>query len=141
MISAEGKTIGKAFQEAVTQYPNNLFLMVPKDQNRPYHPDGCAITYLAAKQEVEKITDQFQAAGYGHGHRIATLLENQPEFVLVKLACNQLGISIVPVNPDYRPAEIAYLLQDSATDLAIVLERRKKQFMAGVGSRVERYPW
>ncbi|MEM8862052.1 MAG: AMP-binding protein, partial [Chloroflexota bacterium] len=72
------------------------------------------------------------SAGYGHGHRVALLLENQPEFVLVKLACNSLGISIVPINPDYRPAEIAYLLQDSDADLAIVLARRETQFDEGL---------
>ena len=131
MITAEGKTIGEAFQEAVAHYPDNLFLMVPKDPDRPYHPGGYSITYRVAQQQVKTIADQLKAVGYGHGHRIAVLLENQPEFVLVKLACNQLGISIVPINPDYRPAEIAYLLEDSAADLAIVLERRKKQFMDG----------
>jgi acyl-CoA synthetase (AMP-forming)/AMP-acid ligase II len=93
MISAEGKTIGKAFQEAVAQYPNNIFLMVPKDEDRAYHHDGYSITYQATQKEVDKIASQLSVAGYGHGHRIVTLLENQPEFVLVKLACNQLGIS------------------------------------------------
>ena len=52
--------------------------------------------------------------------------------MLYKLACNSLGISVVPVNPDYRAAEIAYLLQDSVADLAIVLERHEQQFMDGV---------
>lgn len=135
MISAEGKTIGKAFQQAVSQYPNNIFLMVPIDQDRAYHPNGYSITYLAAQKEVDNIARLLNEAGYGHGHRIATLIENQPEFILVKLACNQLGISIVPVNPDYRPAEIVYLLEDSGVEMAIVLERRSKQFNnAALGS-------
>ena len=140
MISAEGKTIGKAFQEAVAQYPNNIFLMAPKDEDRAYHPDGYSITYQATQKEVDKIASQLSVAGYGHGHRIVTLLENQPEFVLVKLACNQLGISIVPVNPDYRSVEIAYLLEDSDAELAIVLERRSKQFMAAVTESTKKMP-
>jgi len=138
MISVEGKTIGKAFQEAVAQYPDNVFLMVPKDHDRAYHPNGYSITYLTAQKEVDKIANQLSTAGYGHGHRIVTLLENQPEFVLVKLACNQLGISIVPINPDYRSAEIAYLLEDSDAELAIVLERRNKQFMDAVMSSTKK---
>jgi len=140
MISAEGQTIGKAFQQAVAQYPKNIFLMVPKDPDRAYHPNGYSITYLGAQMEVDKIANQLRKAGYGHGHRIVTLLENQPEFVLVKLACNQLGISIVPVNPDYRSAEIAYLLEDSNAQLAIVLTRCSKQFMDAVLSSTSEIP-
>jgi acyl-CoA synthetase (AMP-forming)/AMP-acid ligase II len=134
MIHAEGKTIGAAFREAAEHYPNNLFLMVPKDPDRSYHPDGYAITYADTQAQVEKLANRLKTAGYGHGHRVAILLENQPEFVLVKLACNTLGISVAPINSDYRPAEIAYLLQDSAADLAIILERRTEQFMAGLAA-------
>jgi crotonobetaine/carnitine-CoA ligase len=140
MISAQGKTIGKAFQEAVAQYPNNIFLMAPKDLDRVYHPNGYSITYLGAQKEVDKIASQLSIAGYGHGHRIAVLLENQVEFVFIKLACNQLGISIVPVNPDYRSAEIAYLLEDSCVELAIVLQRRSQQFMDGVSESTRKIP-
>ena len=52
--------------------------------------------------------------------------------LLFKIACNQLGISWVPINPDYRPGEVAYLLTDAAADLAVCVIDRKDQLMAGV---------
>ncbi len=126
MIHPENKTIDVVFNEAIEQYPDNLFLMVPSDSERSYHPLGYQITYQAASNTVQQIKNLLSTAGYGHGHRIAILLENRPEFVFVKLACNSLGISIVPINPDYRPAEIAYLLQDSLSNLVIYLDLKKE---------------
>ena len=57
---------------------------------------------------------------------------NRPEFFLIKLAANRLGVSLVPVNPDYRPGEVAYLLDDSGADLAIAEAGRLDLMRAGV---------
>lgn len=131
MINVENRTIPDVFQEAVALYHDNLFLMVPSDPKRDYHPGGYRITYGKTAQEVDKLVAGLAAAGYGHGHRIAILIDNRPEYVLLKLACNTLGISCVPVNPDYRPAEIAYLLEDSGAILGIVARRFMSVFDEG----------
>ena len=47
------------------------------------------------------------------GHRVALLLENRPQFFFHYLALNGLGAGIVPINPDYRHDEVAYLLEHS----------------------------
>lgn len=115
-------SIGSFFEAKATAFPDNDFLCVPANPERDYHPDGYGITYGAALKKVQQWQDILKAAGYGHGHRIAVLLGNQPEMILLKLALNGLGISWVPVNPDYRPAEIAYLLEDSGAELAITVD-------------------
>jgi acyl-CoA synthetase (AMP-forming)/AMP-acid ligase II len=61
------------------------------------------------------------------------LLENHPDFVLHKLALNGLGVCCVPINPDYRPAEIAYLFEHSEPDLVLALPARTAQIEAGLG--------
>ena len=61
----------------------------------------------------------YRAAGYGLGHHVATLLENRPEYVLHKLALNSIGVCCVPINPEYRAGEIAYLLEHSEPELVI----------------------
>ena len=132
MISIEGRTIGDVFEEAAGRFGDNPFLVVPNDPGRAYHADGVTITFADAARQVASYAEALQAAGYGHGHRIACLLENRPEMLLLKLACNSLGISWVPVNPDYRPGEIAYLLQDSSADLAVTIAARAGQIQAGI---------
>ncbi|MGZ0189213.1 MAG: AMP-binding protein, partial [Alphaproteobacteria bacterium] len=119
MLSIEDLTISQVFAAAVARYGDNAFLCLPSDAGRAYHPGGYSVTYREAATKVAAYQDGLRAAGYGHGHRIACLLANRPEIMLFKLAANALGISWVPVNPDYRPAELAYLLQDSATDLML----------------------
>ncbi|WP_210263134.1 hypothetical protein, partial [Bradyrhizobium brasilense] len=42
------------------------------------------------------------------------LLENRPDFIVHWLALNGIGVSIVPINPAYRAAEIEYLIAQCA---------------------------
>src|SRR5262249_52750292 len=70
------------------------------------------------------LRERFARSGFGHGHRVALLLENRPEFFFYYLALNALGVSIVPINPDYRHDEIVYLLDHSEAVAAFVLSHR-----------------
>lgn len=132
MQNVDDKTIGQAFQEAVARNSARPLLVIPPNTERGYDPDGRSVTYEEAGSEVSRFADSLKAAGYGHGHRIAVLLENRPEMLLFKLACNTLGVSWVPINPDYRPNEIAFLLNDSGADLAMCLAERKHQMDEGI---------
>ncbi len=111
--------IGNFFKEKSAHYAKNEFLSVPVDAARAYHPEGYTITYGQAARLVTQWQDRLSAAGYGVGDRVAVLLGNRPEMMLLKLALNGLGMSWVPVNPDYRPNEVAYLMEDSRACLAI----------------------
>lgn len=124
MIAIEGETIGGAFRRAVARWPEAPFLIEPA-------PEGGApriLSYAEAAAAVDRYAKAFAAAGYGHGRRVAMLVGNRAAFFLLKLALNRLGVSIAPVNPDYRPGELAYLLDDSAADLALV-ERARRPLM------------
>jgi acyl-CoA synthetase (AMP-forming)/AMP-acid ligase II len=85
-------------------------------------PDG--ITYAGALARIDGLRDRYAAAGYGAGHRVALLLENRPLHYLHFLALNALGASMVPINPDYRAGEIAYLLRHSEAALVVALPDR-----------------
>ena len=62
---------------------------------------------------VNALSEQYAEAGYGHGMRVALMLDNRAEFFLHFLALNKLGISIVPVNSSFLPREIAYVITHS----------------------------
>ncbi|WP_270730409.1 AMP-binding protein [Shimia sp. Alg240-R146] len=113
------KTIDALFVARSDVFADQELIVVPADAQRSYHPSGVAWRYRDVAQRVDALCERLHAAGYGHGHRIAVLLGNQPEMMVWKLALARLGISWVPVNPDYRPAEVAYLLEDSQSVLAI----------------------
>jgi len=73
---------------------------------------------------VLALRERYAAAGYGHGHRVALLLENRPEFFFHYLAVNALGCGIVPINPDYRHDEVLYQMEHSEADVAVVIGAR-----------------
>jgi len=132
LIETDGRTIGEVFEEAVGRYGANPFLIVPRDPKRAYYPDGVTITFGDAGQMVADYVASLRRAGYGHGHRIAVLLENRPSVLLLKIAFNTLGVSWVPINPDYRPGEIAYLLDDSNADLIITVASHAANVKEGI---------
>lgn len=127
-------TIGEAFRSAVAAFGPRAFLATPTGAHRAYHRSGYAIDFAGAGREVEAMAKTFRAAGFGHGHRVAMLLDNRPEHFLVKLALNTIGATCVPVNPDYRAGEIAYLLEHSEADLALVAPERRDQMEAGMAA-------
>ena len=99
-------------------------LIVPERENRTYLPEGATYTYGEAGKRSLSFLQAFQALGIGHGHRVALLLENRPEFYWNWFALNALGASIVPLNPDHREAELAHVFSLTSPDLCIVVEDR-----------------
>ena len=85
------------------------------------------MSYAEAGARVAELSETYARAGYGPGHRVATLLENRPEHILHKLALNGLGACCVPINPDYRAGETAYLLEHSKPDLVLAIGAREGQ--------------
>jgi crotonobetaine/carnitine-CoA ligase len=118
------KTVYEAFAATATAAPDAAFLCAPPAPTRPYHPQGVEHTYGQAAAEVDRLRAAYEAAGFGHGHRVALLLENRPEFFFHYLALNALGSGIVPINPDYRRDEMLYQMEHSDADLAVVIAAR-----------------
>ena len=131
MIRSDG-TIADAFGRTVDRFPRNDFLIVPASPGRGYCEEGMTLSYAESARRVDAVRESYRAAGYGHGHRIALALDNRPDHVIHRLALNSLGISCVPVNPDYRPAELAYLLTHSDAVLIVHLPHHEATVAAAV---------
>ena len=118
------RTLDDAFQAVVERNPEFACVSVPPSPGRAYAPDGLEWTYGALAGRVGAAAAAYARAGYGHGHRVALLLENRPDFLVHFLALNRLGICAVPVNPDYRRRDLTHLFEHSDCDLAVVLDHR-----------------
>src|SRR5712692_10822628 len=117
-------TVFEAFLATAQAAPDNVFLCAPPAAGRAYHPDGVEFTYGQTRAAASTLREVYAAAGYGHGHRVALLLENRPEFFFHYLALNALGCGIVPINPDYRHDEMLYQMDHSETDLVTSIASR-----------------
>ena len=130
----DNSTIGETFFRAARAYADKSFLAVPSNIARSYHPTGVEISYADAERAVHALMHVYASAGYGIGHRVALLLENRPEHMLHKLAMNALGICCIPLNPDHRENELAYVLDHASVDLVVVLESLEAQLRQGLAS-------
>jgi acyl-CoA synthetase (AMP-forming)/AMP-acid ligase II len=118
-------TVFEAFAASAKRHPGNEFLFIPESATAGWANRRIVYTYAQAAAEIEALRARYAAAGIGPGHRVAILLENRDSFFFHWLALNAAGASIVPINPDYRHEELAYLLAHSEAVLAVTLPHRK----------------
>ena len=134
------ETVYQAFSATAAVAGDHAFLCAPPARDRGYHPDGVEFTYATTREQVEQLRGAYAAAGFGHGHRVALLLENRPEFFFHYLALNALGCAIVPINPDYRHDEMLYQMEHSDADLAVAVSARVADLEAVARARPRPLP-
>ncbi len=77
-------------------------------------------------REIDAMSDALAAElserGLGPGDRIATYMQNVPQYVVALLSAWKLGAALVPLNPMLRSAELEYQLNDSGAKALIALD-------------------
>ena len=101
------ETVYAAFERTARRHGGRPFLHLP------------GFSYSESLERVRQLAARYAGKGYGRGHRIALKLGNRPEFLLSFLALNSLRASVVPLNPDYRQAELDYVLNHSGACLVV----------------------
>ncbi|MFT7459638.1 MAG: acyl-CoA synthetase (AMP-forming)/AMP-acid ligase II [Planctomycetota bacterium] len=109
------------FQKTVQKVPENPFLHIPLQATRDYGQSAVDYRYGEALEEINILSEQYKSAGYGHGQRVALVLDNRTEFFLHFQALNKLGVSVVPVNSGFRVEEMAYVIGHSDSCLVLSL--------------------
>jgi acyl-CoA synthetase (AMP-forming)/AMP-acid ligase II len=104
-------TVFSAFERTARAHGARPFLQV--------FPERVEHSYAQALDLASGIAARYRRAGYGPGHRVALRLPNCPEFLLHFLALNSIGVSLLPLNPDLRPAELDYVLGHSEAGAVI----------------------
>ena len=104
-------TVHKAFEQTTRTHAAKPFLQVPSE--------NVELTYAQAYQQVDALAARYAGRGYGPGHRVALRLPNGSAFLLHFLALNRIGAAVVPLNPDYRQAELDYVLGHSEAALVV----------------------
>ncbi|WP_313378922.1 AMP-binding protein [Achromobacter insolitus] len=123
-------TVHQAFRDTAARYGAQPFLCILPETAQAYGIAAGELTYAQATDAIEALRAAYARAGYGHGHRAGLLLENRPAFFLHWFALNALGVSVVPINPDLRAAELEYLTGHSEIALAVALPERHADLLA-----------
>jgi len=123
-VPALSGTVAESFAATAARAPGHDFLCLLPETARRYDLEPGTWSYAAAAGEIARLERAYRAAGYGHGHRAGLLLENRPAFFFHWLALNRLGVSIVPLSPEWRSAELEYLIDNSEICLAVAPRER-----------------
>jgi malonyl-CoA/methylmalonyl-CoA synthetase len=82
------------------------------------------LSYPELQQQIGHSAVALRGLGIAKGDRVALLLPKGLEFIEIHLAALALGAVVLPLNPGYRPEEIAYFLFDSETNLLVSYQEK-----------------
>lgn len=81
------------------------------------------LTYSDLDQASNRLANALLALGLARGDRLAVVLHNCPEYIVVALACAKSGLVMVPHNYRFTVDEYAFQLADCGAGLLIYSER------------------
>lgn len=64
--------------------------------------DDASISFAEAESVANSLAEGLRALGVGRGDRVALMMGNRPEMVLLTLAVNKLGAVWTPINAEYK---------------------------------------
>ncbi len=110
--AVDAPTLTEALRRTAANHPEIVAVRTPDD--------SVSLTWAELLRRVEAVAGGLAKLGVGRGDTVAIMLANRPEFHIVDLAAAMLGATPFSIYLTYPPAEIEYLLSDSATRVAIV---------------------
>jgi acyl-CoA synthetase (AMP-forming)/AMP-acid ligase II len=82
--------------------------------------DGSTRTHAELAETAAALAGGLAAAGVGRGDRVAAVLGNGPEPVVLLFALAMLGAAFAPLNPAYTEPELRFFLEDIRPRLLVV---------------------
>ena len=114
-------SVAGAFFQAAREFSERPFLHLVADTASRYGQSATTFSYANGVSEVTRLVEHYRLLSVQRGQRVAIGLDNRPEFFFHWLALNCLGVSVVPLNPQWQSAELEYVIEHSETMLAVVL--------------------
>ena len=127
-------TVFEAFARSAARHGDKPFLAILPETAEAYGIAAGEISYGEALARINVLSQAYRASGYGPGHRVGILMENRPGFFWHWFALNALGVSLVPINPDMRAAELEYLIGHSGIVAAVVIAARRSDVAAAAAA-------
>jgi len=102
--------IRELLEKQAQKYSDKTFLYFEEEQ----------ITYHDFNLTINKVANAFKNMGISKGDMVALMLSNSPEFLYTWMGLNKIGAVEVPINVNFKEAEIKYILQHSQASGIII---------------------
>ncbi|PSR23210.1 MAG: o-succinylbenzoate--CoA ligase [Sulfobacillus acidophilus] len=77
------------------------------------------LTYAELEREMQNVGTALQDLGVRPQDRVAVLMMNRMEFVVVLMACAYIGAIFVPINYRLNPDEVQFIVDDAQPELLV----------------------
>ncbi|MFQ5477877.1 MAG: AMP-binding protein [Candidatus Binatia bacterium] len=129
-------TVGSVLRDAAGEMSDEIGLVEGSADHRSRRRWTFADLLEEAERAARALLGRFEP-----GDHVAVWAPNLPEWVLLQLGAGLAGIVLVPLNPAYRPRELAYALaQSEAVGLFLVPEFRGNAMADGLAEIREQVP-
>ena len=107
------KTLGELLEEQTAAAPDKEF-MVYSDRNLRF-------TYSAFNDRVDQLAKGLMAIGLKKNSHVGIWATNVPDWLTFMFATAKIGAVLVTVNPDYKLAELEYLVKQADLDTLCII--------------------
>ena len=112
----ENKTIKDISDISFSKFSDNDFLCSPSNKSNTKVRN---YSYSDVKNLLLKYTSYFKSLNLKHSERVSVIVGNIPEYFIIKLSLNYIGLSCVPLNNELTLDEIAFIVKHSESKLII----------------------
>lgn len=112
------KNLGDLFKSTVAKYPRKKSFLFKT--GGAYHSH----TWHDFSDKTYSLAAYLLAKGLRSGDRVAILSENRPEWAMVDIACQIIGVATVPIYTSLSSIEIAYIMKDCGASVLAVSQKQ-----------------
>ncbi|MFE7929518.1 amino acid adenylation domain-containing protein [Streptomyces sp. NPDC057456] len=120
-LSAAGT--GPAVPHPATTLPELFAAQVARTPSAPAVVfEGATLTYAELDERATRLAHALRARGAGPSRIVAVALPRSPDLLVTLYAVHKAGAAYLPVDPDYPPDRVRYMLDDASPALVVTPE-------------------
>jgi fatty-acyl-CoA synthase len=85
--------------------------------------DGQRLSYAQTRARARRLAKGLRRLGVARGDRVALVMTNRPEWLLLDFAVTTLGATLVPISTWSRPRELEYVLAHCGVGTLVTIPR------------------
>ncbi|AXB43267.1 amino acid adenylation domain-containing protein [Amycolatopsis albispora] len=112
------------WNDTAASFPGNRCVHELFEETVCAHPDAPALvsgdrtmTYRELNHRANRLATVLRRHGAGPGELVGVCLERSPEMIVAVFGVLKSGAAYLPLDPDYPPDRLAYMIEDSGTRL------------------------
>ena len=128
-----------AWNSTARNYPRHVMIHELFEAQVDRTPEATALvfrsqtlSYRELDERADRVAGQLRALGVGPDSMVGVFMDRSVEMMVALLAILKAGGAYVPMDPNYPPARITMMLEDSHADIVLTHDRLRDSVPTGV---------